>query len=43
MDEARAEVRRRTDAARALLDELPAGAARDALAALCDLVVHRTR
>ncbi|MDQ3274565.1 MAG: polyprenyl synthetase family protein [Actinomycetota bacterium] len=43
MDEARAEVRRRTDAARALLDELPAGPARDALAALCDLVVHRTR
>jgi heptaprenyl diphosphate synthase len=42
MDEARAEVRRRADAARSLLDGLPDIAAREALVALCDLVTTRT-
>ena len=42
MDVARAEVRRRADAARALLDDLPDIAARDALVGLCDLVTTRT-
>jgi heptaprenyl diphosphate synthase len=42
VDEARAEVSRTADEARKLLEELPAGPARDALAGLCDLVVHRT-
>ena len=39
---ARAEVQRRADAARALLDSLPPIPARDALVALCDLVTTRT-
>ncbi|MGH3355119.1 MAG: polyprenyl synthetase family protein [Nocardioidaceae bacterium] len=42
MDEARAEVSRRADDARRLLAELPDNPAREALAGLCDLVVHRT-
>ena len=42
LEEARDVVRRRADEARALLDSLPAGPARSALAALCDLVVTRT-
>jgi heptaprenyl diphosphate synthase len=42
MDEARAEISRAADEARALLDKLPDNAAREALAGLCDLVVHRT-
>jgi heptaprenyl diphosphate synthase len=42
MDVARAEVRRRADAARALLDQLPDIAAREALVGLCDLVTTRT-
>jgi geranylgeranyl pyrophosphate synthase len=42
MDVARAEVRRRADAARALLDPLPDIAAREALVGLCDLVTTRT-
>jgi heptaprenyl diphosphate synthase len=42
MDVARAEVRRRADAARALLEELPDIAAREALIGLCDLVTTRT-
>ncbi|MEH3033363.1 MAG: polyprenyl synthetase family protein [Aeromicrobium erythreum] len=41
MDQARAYVQGEADAARALLDELPAGPARDALAALCDVVATR--
>jgi heptaprenyl diphosphate synthase len=42
LDVARAEVRRRADAARTLLDTLPGIPARDALIALCDLVTTRT-
>lgn len=42
IDEARAEVRRRAESARLLLDGLPAGPARDALEELCDTVVSRT-
>jgi heptaprenyl diphosphate synthase len=42
IDQAREEVRRRADAARALLDPLPIGAARDALDDLCTTVVTRT-
>jgi heptaprenyl diphosphate synthase len=42
MDAARAEVSRSADEARKLLEELPDGPARQALAGLCDLVVHRT-
>jgi len=42
IDQARAVVAEHTNAARALLEELPAGAARDSLAGLCDLVEHRT-
>ena len=42
IDEARTEVRRRTEAARALLEPLPAGPARDALDDLCTTVVTRT-
>ena len=42
IDEARAEVRRRAEAARILLDPLPAGPARDALDDLCTTVVTRT-
>jgi heptaprenyl diphosphate synthase len=42
MDVARAEVRRRADAARALLDGLPDLPARAALVGLCDLVTTRT-
>ncbi len=39
---ARSEVTRWSDSARSLLGRLPAGAARDALHALCDLVISRT-
>jgi heptaprenyl diphosphate synthase len=42
MELARDEVRRRADAARALLNTLPDIAAREALVALCDLVTTRT-
>jgi heptaprenyl diphosphate synthase len=42
IDEARIEVRRRAEAARILLDPLPAGPARDALDDLCTTVVTRT-
>jgi heptaprenyl diphosphate synthase len=42
IDQAREEVRRRADAARALLDPLPLGPARDALDDLCTTVVTRT-
>jgi heptaprenyl diphosphate synthase len=42
IDEARNEVRRRAAAARALLEHLPAGTARDALDDLCTTVVTRT-
>jgi heptaprenyl diphosphate synthase len=42
IDEARNEVRRRAAAARALLEHLPTGAARDALDDLCTTVVTRT-
>jgi heptaprenyl diphosphate synthase len=42
VDAARATVSEHAEAARGLLQELPAGPARDALAGLCDLVVHRT-
>jgi heptaprenyl diphosphate synthase len=42
LDQARAQVLRRAEDARARLDGLPAGPARDALDALCDLVVTRT-
>jgi heptaprenyl diphosphate synthase len=42
MDVARAEVRRRADAARSLLEQLPDIAAREALVGLCDLVTTRT-
>ncbi len=41
MDEARAYVQSEADAARALLTELPAGPARDALDALCDTLATR--
>ena len=42
MAQAQAEVRRWADEARQALEPLPAGPARDALAALCDQVVGRT-
>jgi heptaprenyl diphosphate synthase len=42
IDEARDEVRRRAEAARALLEHLPSGPARDALDDLCTTVVTRT-
>jgi len=42
VDQAREEVRRRTAAARSLLEPLPAGPARDALDDLCTTVVTRT-
>ncbi len=42
IDQARDEVRRRAEAARALLEPLPAGPARDALEALCSTVVTRS-
>ena len=42
IDQARAEVGRRAEQARALLEPLPAGAARDALEALCSTVVTRS-
>jgi heptaprenyl diphosphate synthase len=42
IDQAREEVRRRAEAARALLDPLPVGPARDALDDLCTTVVTRT-
>jgi len=42
IDEARNEVGRRATAARALLEHLPTGAARDALDDLCTTVVTRT-
>ena len=42
IDEARSEVRRRAEAARALLAHLPTGPARDALDDLCTTVVTRT-
>ncbi len=42
VDAARAEVRRRADAARALLAPLPSGPARDALEELCTSVVERS-
>ena len=42
IDQAREEVRRRAQAARALLEPLPAGPARDALDDLCTTVVTRT-
>jgi heptaprenyl diphosphate synthase len=42
IDQAREEVRRRADAARALLDPLPLSPARDALDDLCTTVVTRT-
>ncbi len=42
LDQARAEVQRRTDAARALLETLPDIPARQALVELCDLVTTRT-
>lgn len=42
VDQARAEVGRRAEAARALLEPLPAGPARDALEALCSTVVTRS-
>ncbi|MGH3446915.1 MAG: polyprenyl synthetase family protein [Nocardioidaceae bacterium] len=42
MDKARAEVQRRADTARSLLEELPDVPARAALEALCDLLTTRT-
>jgi heptaprenyl diphosphate synthase len=42
IDQAREEVRRRAEAARALLEPLPPGPARDALDELCTTVVTRT-
>ena len=42
IDQAREEVRRRAEQARALLEPLPAGPARDALEALCTTVVTRS-
>jgi heptaprenyl diphosphate synthase len=42
IDQSREEVRRRAEAARALLEPLPAGLARDALDDLCTSVVTRT-
>ena len=41
IEQARAEVRRRAESGRALLESLPAGPARDALHELCDTVVTR--
>ena len=41
MDEARAYVQAEADAARALLDKLPEGPARDALDDICDTVATR--
>lgn len=43
MDRARADLRRWADDARAALEPLPAGPAREALNSLCDFVVDRTR
>ena len=42
IDQARADVRRRAESARLLLDGLPSGPARDSLEELCDTVVSRT-
>ena len=42
IDQARAEVSRRAESARLLLEALPAGPARDALEEFCDTVVSRT-
>jgi heptaprenyl diphosphate synthase len=42
IDEARADVRRRAESARLLLDGLPSGPARSSLEELCDTVVSRT-
>lgn len=42
LDVARMEARRWADDARSCLEPLPAGAARDALASVCDYVVNRT-
>ncbi len=42
IDEARADIQARADRARSQLDALPAGQARDSLAALCDEVVSRS-
>jgi heptaprenyl diphosphate synthase len=42
IEESRAVVAEHAEAARALLSGLPASPARDSLAGLCDLVVHRT-
>ena len=42
IEQARAEVRRRSERARSYLADLPAGPARDALAELCDTVVTRS-
>ena len=42
IDEARADVRRRAESARLLLDGLPSGPARASLEELCDTVVSRT-
>jgi heptaprenyl diphosphate synthase len=42
IDEARADVRRRAESARLLLDGLPSGPARTSLEELCDTVVSRT-
>ena len=42
IDEARADVRRRAESARRLLEGLPSGPARDSLEELCDTVVGRT-
>ncbi|HBX81668.1 MAG TPA: geranylgeranyl pyrophosphate synthase [Propionibacteriaceae bacterium] len=42
LEQARIEIRRRADAARAHLEVLPEGPARDGLAALCDQVVERS-
>jgi heptaprenyl diphosphate synthase len=42
IDEARAEVRRRAESARLLLDGLPSGPARSSLEELCDTVVSRS-
>ena len=42
IEDARADVRRRAESARLLLDGLPSGPARDSLEELCDTVVSRT-
>ncbi|MGI3781453.1 MAG: polyprenyl synthetase family protein [Janthinobacterium lividum] len=42
IDEARAQVRRRAESARLLLEGLPSGPARESLEELCDTVVSRT-